>query len=57
MENSVSANLTSHRFLDSASGLARNDTFECHPDRGPNGPERRDLWTRRERITTHPASE
>ena len=33
-----------HRFLDSAFGLARNDIFECHPDRGTERPEWRDLW-------------
>ncbi len=48
----------SHRFLGSAPGLARNDTFvfglarndkcdrasNCHPDRRSTATERRDLW-------------
>jgi hypothetical protein len=29
--------------LDLAFGLARNDTFECHPDRGSVATEWRDL--------------
>ena len=36
-------------------GLARSDTFYCHPDRGPKGFEWRDLWDPKEEGGVYPA--